>query len=154
MCTWFSASWPRFRYDRKCLFSCIYNSQITISPISLVSAKFNGDRVKNHPKPWICPLNRLTSPLAGRRLWYLPITAGKGRSVDEDHGRGTLFQSGAADGEIAGPIQSFPSKPVARQAERNNPSNKCKDGPLTFLWTNGSAVPVCVPVNPINPGRP
>ena len=57
MCTWFSASWRRFRYDRKCLFSCIYNPQITISPTSLFSANFNGNHVKNHPKPWTCPLN-------------------------------------------------------------------------------------------------
>ena len=56
MCTWFSASWRRFRYDRKCQFSCIYNPQITISPTSLFSATFNGNRVKNHPKPWTCPL--------------------------------------------------------------------------------------------------
>ena len=57
MCTWFSASWRRFRYDRKCLFSCIYNAQITISPTSLFSANFNGNRVENHPKPWTCPLS-------------------------------------------------------------------------------------------------
>ena len=56
MCTWFSASWRRFRYDRKCLFLCIYNPQITISPTSLFSANFNGNRVKNHPKPWTCLL--------------------------------------------------------------------------------------------------
>ena len=66
-CTWFSASWRRFRYDRKCLFSCIYNPQITVSPTSLFayiivsptslfSANFNGNRVKNHPQPWTCPL--------------------------------------------------------------------------------------------------
>jgi len=56
MCTWFSASWRRFRYDRKCLFSCSYNPQITISPASLFSANFNGNRVKNHPQRWTCPL--------------------------------------------------------------------------------------------------
>ena len=60
MCTWFSASWQRFRYDRKCLFSCIYNPQITLSPTSLFSANFNGNRVKNHPKPWTCPLRAMT----------------------------------------------------------------------------------------------
>ena len=60
MCTWFSVSWRRFRYDKKCLFSCIYNSQITISPTSLFSANFNGNRVKNHPKPWTCPLKELS----------------------------------------------------------------------------------------------
>ena len=56
MCTWFSASWRRFRYDTKCLFSCIYNPRITISPTSLFSVNFNGNRVKNHPQPWTCPL--------------------------------------------------------------------------------------------------
>ena len=56
MCTWFSASWRCFRYDRKCLFSCIYNHQTTISPTSLFSANFDRNRVKNHPKPWTCPL--------------------------------------------------------------------------------------------------
>ena len=45
-------------YDRKCLFSCIYNPQITISPTSLFSANFNGDRVKNHPRPRTCPLTK------------------------------------------------------------------------------------------------
>ena len=63
MCTWFSASWRRFRYDRKCLFLCIYNPQITISPTSLFSANFNGNRVKNHPKPWTCPLTSDTLTL-------------------------------------------------------------------------------------------
>ena len=39
-------------------FSCIYNTQITVSPTSLFSAnfKFNGNHVKNHPQPWTCPL--------------------------------------------------------------------------------------------------
>ena len=65
MCTWFSASLRRFWYDRKCLFSCIYNPQITISPTSLFSVNFNGNHVKNHPKPWTCPLStvsQLTQP--------------------------------------------------------------------------------------------
>ena len=44
------ASWQRFRYDRKCRFSCIYNPQITVSPTSsFFKASFNGNRVKNHP---------------------------------------------------------------------------------------------------------
>ena len=47
------ASWRRFRYDRKCLFSCIYNPQITVSPTSSFSASFNGNRVKNR---WTCSL--------------------------------------------------------------------------------------------------
>ena len=32
---------------------------------------------------------------------------------------------------------SFLCEPVARLAECNNPSNKCTDGPQTFVWTNG-----------------
>ena len=35
------ASWRRFRYDRKCLFSCIYNPQITVSPTSSFTVSFN-----------------------------------------------------------------------------------------------------------------
>ena len=57
MCTWFSAAGRCFRYDRKCLFSCIYNPQITISPTSLFSMNFNENHIKNHPKPWTCPLS-------------------------------------------------------------------------------------------------
>ena len=38
------------------LFSCIYNPRITVSPTSSFSASFNGNRVKNHPEPWTCPL--------------------------------------------------------------------------------------------------
>ena len=49
----------RFRCDRQCLFTCIYNPQITIWPTSLFSANFNGNRVKNHPQPWTCPLTML-----------------------------------------------------------------------------------------------
>ena len=45
------------RYERKCLFLCIYNPQITVSPTSLFSANLNRNHVKNHPKPWTCPLN-------------------------------------------------------------------------------------------------
>ena len=55
--------------------------------------------------------------------------------------------------KIVGPVQNFLREPVARLAECNNPSNKCKDGSRTFLWTNGSAVPVDVLVNPINPAH-
>ena len=43
------ASWQRFWYERKCLFSCIYNPHITVSPTSLFSASFNGNRVKISP---------------------------------------------------------------------------------------------------------
>ena len=54
------ASWRGFRYDRKCPFSCIYNPQNTVSPTSSFSASFNGNRVKNHPSPWTCPLRTIT----------------------------------------------------------------------------------------------
>ena len=64
MCTWFSAYWRRFRYNRKCLFSCIYNPLITISPTSLFSANSSGNRVKNHPQPWTCSLRLLRSCFA------------------------------------------------------------------------------------------
>ena len=57
MCTWFSALWRRFQYDRKCLFSCIYNPQITSSPTSLFRVNFNRNCVKNHPQPWTCPFS-------------------------------------------------------------------------------------------------
>ena len=49
------ASWRRFRYDRKMPFFVHLNPQITISPTSSFSANFIGNRVKDHPKPWICP---------------------------------------------------------------------------------------------------
>ena len=71
MCTWFSASWRCFRYDRKCLFSCIYNPQITISSPSLFSANFNGNHVKNHPKPWTCPLKLKLKKEQGQ--WQLNV---------------------------------------------------------------------------------
>ena len=35
----------------------LYNPQITISLTSLFSANFIRNRVKNHPKPCICPLS-------------------------------------------------------------------------------------------------
>ena len=38
-----SRDWRRFRYDIKCLFSCIYNPQITVSPTSSFSVSFNGN---------------------------------------------------------------------------------------------------------------
>ena len=34
---------------QKCLFSCIYNPQITVSPTSLLSASFNRNYIKNPP---------------------------------------------------------------------------------------------------------
>ena len=69
MCTWFSASWWCFRNDRKCLFLCIYNPQITISPTSLFSVNFNRNCVKNHPKSWTCPLSLLMTVLYLLSFW-------------------------------------------------------------------------------------
>ena len=37
-------------------FRAFITPQITVSPTSLFSANFNGNRVKNHPRPWTCPL--------------------------------------------------------------------------------------------------
>ena len=54
--TCFYASRRPIRYDRKCPFLCIYNHQITFTPISSFSASFNGNHVQNHTKPWTCPL--------------------------------------------------------------------------------------------------
>ena len=58
--------------------------------------------------------------------------------VDEDHRRGTLFQSCGRDRWREDRIYdwfraSYVSEPAARLAEYNNRSNKCKDGPQTFL---------------------
>ena len=41
--------WRCFRYDRKCLFLCIYNPQIKVLPTSSFSVSFNGNRIKNQP---------------------------------------------------------------------------------------------------------
>ena len=61
MCTWFSASFSV--WQKMPVFM-----QTTISPTSLFSANFNGNRVKNHPKPWTCPL----------KIWLItPIYKGK-----------------------------------------------------------------------------
>ena len=38
-----------FGTTENAFFSCIYNHQITVSPISSFPASFNGNRVKNHP---------------------------------------------------------------------------------------------------------
>ena len=51
-------------------FLCIYNPQITISPTPLFSANFNGNRVKNHPKPW----TRLLSTMFTYLLNGLSVT--------------------------------------------------------------------------------
>ena len=42
--------------QKNACFRAVYNPQITISPASLFSANFSGNRVKNHPKPWTFPL--------------------------------------------------------------------------------------------------
>ena len=61
MCTFSVSRWP-VRYNRKCLFSCIYNPQTTISPTSSFSVSFNGNCVKDHHQPWTCPLSTFSSP--------------------------------------------------------------------------------------------
>ena len=56
MVTWFGRHGNAFSTTGNAFFSCIYNPQITVSPTSSFSASFNGNHVKNHPKPWTCPL--------------------------------------------------------------------------------------------------
>ena len=73
------ASWRCFRYDRKCLFSCIYNPQIIISPASSCTASFNGNRIKNHPKPWTCPLTSCQLHRVASKLLY---TSSKHKSLN------------------------------------------------------------------------
>ena len=77
-----------------------------------------------------------------------------GRAGDSRRGpraRNALSIARHWDGEkIVDLVQSFLREPVA---ECNNLSNKYKDGPRTFLWKNGSAVPVDVLVRPINPAH-
>ena len=43
---------------QKMPFFRAFNPQIIISPTSSSTASFNGNRVKNHPKPWTCPLRK------------------------------------------------------------------------------------------------
>ncbi len=47
--TWFGRHGDAFGTTEKAYFSCIYKPQITVSPTSSFSAKFNANRVKNHP---------------------------------------------------------------------------------------------------------
>ena len=49
MVTWFGRHGDAFGTTEKCLFSCISNPQITVSPTSSFSASFNGNPIKNHP---------------------------------------------------------------------------------------------------------
>ena len=49
MVTWFGRHGDAFGTTETAFCSCIYNPQITVSPISSFSASFNGNRVKNHP---------------------------------------------------------------------------------------------------------
>ena len=49
MVTWFGRHGDALGTTENAFFSCIYNPQITVSPTSLFSASFNGNRVKNHP---------------------------------------------------------------------------------------------------------
>ena len=58
MVTWFERHGDAFGTTENAFFPpCIYNLQITVSPTSSFSASFNGNRVKNHPIPWTCPLS-------------------------------------------------------------------------------------------------
>ena len=45
-----------------------HKHQITISSTSLFSANFNGNRVKNHPKPWTCPLRSTTGNIINKTI--------------------------------------------------------------------------------------
>ena len=54
--TWFGRHGDTFGTTENAFFSCIYNPQITVSPTSSFSVCCNGNRVKNHPIPWTCPL--------------------------------------------------------------------------------------------------
>ena len=49
MVMWFGRHGNAFGTTENAFFSCIYNLQITVSPISSFSASFNGNRFKNHP---------------------------------------------------------------------------------------------------------
>ena len=49
MVTWFGCHGDAFGMTQNAFFSCIYNPQITVSPTSLFSVSFDGNRVKNHP---------------------------------------------------------------------------------------------------------
>ena len=49
MVRWFGHHGDTLGTTENDFFSCIYNPQITVSPTSLFSASFNGNRVKNHP---------------------------------------------------------------------------------------------------------
>ena len=49
MVTWFGRHGDAFGMTENAFFSCIYNSQITVSPTSSFSVSFNGNCVKNHP---------------------------------------------------------------------------------------------------------
>ena len=59
MVTWFGCHGNTFGTTENAIFSCIYNPQITVSPTSSFSASFNGNRIKNHPEPWTCPLREV-----------------------------------------------------------------------------------------------
>ena len=59
-------------------FPYIYILQITIPPTSSFSASFNGNRVKNYRKPWICPLIRSSRKQRKRerrkKLWSVFVS--------------------------------------------------------------------------------
>ena len=71
--------------ENACFRAFITLRSITISPTSLFSGNFNGNRVKNHPKPWTCPLRHILGKYIPSRtdwdlpgkccllLWFLPV---------------------------------------------------------------------------------
>ena len=73
--------------------------------------------------------------------------------VGEDHGWGMRFQSSGRWQEARWSCCELPTWACGLAWECNNPSSKCKDGPHTFLWTNGSAVPVDILMNLVNPAH-
>ena len=108
MCTWFSASWRHFRYDRKCTFSCIYNPQITISLTSLLPTLDGGTRqvavMIEDSGLWCCvpfstcdvswtPLLPVVcwSRVRNRLLFWLFQSEGKLESTSEDKPNLFLF---------------------------------------------------------------
>ena len=121
MCTWFSASWRRFRCDRKCLFSCIYNPQITISPTRLFSANLNRNRVKNHPTLWTCPLRWKRINLRVNFLFWTESVVQNGEVQ-----KGVLYDSDIQCKEsccfIPRPLEQGPSsniKPLQQTVSQN-----------------------------------
>ena len=59
--------------------------KITISPTSLFSANFNRNRVKNHPKPWTCPLKQQLDSAGSLPSIQTGRTCQRYRSAKSDH---------------------------------------------------------------------